>query len=61
MRSAGPLSKKTVSIFVPENARVCPSLHARARFDDVVRIVAPPPETKRTTLELDDSKPQQVR
>lgn len=32
-----------------------------ARFDDVVRVVAPPPETKRTTLELDDSKPQQAR
>lgn len=31
------------------------------RFDDVVRIAAPPLETKRTTLELDDSKPQQVR
>ncbi|KAL4859859.1 Nucleolar GTP-binding protein 1 [Chlorella vulgaris] len=29
------------------------------RFDDVLRLVAPPLETKRTTLELDDTKPQQ--
>lgn len=29
---------------------------AEGRFDDVVRIVAPPPETKRTTVELDDKK-----
>ncbi|PSC76514.1 U3 small nucleolar ribonucleo MPP10 [Micractinium conductrix] len=32
---------------------------AEGQFDDVVRIVPPPPESKRTTLELDDSKPQQ--
>lgn len=25
-------------------------------FDDVIRIVAPPPETKKTTVELDDKK-----
>lgn len=29
------------------------------KFDDVLRLVAPPLETKRTTLELDDTKPQQ--
>lgn len=28
------------------------------RFDDVARLVPPPPEAKRTTVELDDSKPQ---
>ncbi|PRW59087.1 U3 small nucleolar ribonucleo MPP10-like isoform X1 [Chlorella sorokiniana] len=28
-------------------------------FDDVVRLVAPPPEVKKATIELDDSKPQQ--
>lgn len=30
------------------------------RFDDVVRVAAAPLETKRTTVELDDKKPQQV-
>ena len=35
-------------------------MHCVRRFDDVVRITAAPVETKRTTLELDDRKPQQV-
>ncbi|EFN57436.1 hypothetical protein CHLNCDRAFT_142905 [Chlorella variabilis] len=32
---------------------------AEGRFDDVVRVAAAPLETKRTTVELDDKKPQQ--
>lgn len=32
---------------------------AEGQFDDVVRLVAPPPEVKKATIELDDSKPQQ--
>lgn len=32
---------------------------SEGQFDDVVRIVAPPPEVKKATVELDDSKPQQ--
>lgn len=32
---------------------------AEGQFDDVVRLVAPPPEVKKATVELDDSKPQQ--
>jgi hypothetical protein len=35
-------------------------VHVGRRFDDVVRITAAPPETKRTTVELDDKKSQQV-
>lgn len=29
------------------------------RFDDVVRVAPPPPDIKRTEVELDDRKPQQ--
>jgi hypothetical protein len=39
---------------------VLPPLLEPCRFDNVVRIVAPPPDTKRTTVELDDKKPQQA-
>jgi len=49
----------------PRTPRGCFSsvtnLTLHCRFDDVVRIVAAPPETKRTTLELDDKKSQQAR